>query len=279
MPLVFVGGARGTGKTTLIKAVKAAYPHVEHVGLAVEVNRITAPRAFHDEYVGMRRLTPEQQREAVSMVIKGLAQRTQSDPSKVIFVDGHFVSSSYIDDHESFIPCLGETARLFDKMIWVKIEPHQIIYRRFKRERIPRPLDLTIREYFAEGVEAAFLEREYGTPLLKCTDEDFFDAIYAHFDRYLRMQSDPESSTLSLKVQVVLRLLRGDTRDSLSQELGITVETLSKWLHRFIAAGSAELEGRERSSRAREIAHLKELVGEMVRENSRKVSAEPMAAA
>ncbi|MGH7847398.1 MAG: helix-turn-helix domain-containing protein [Candidatus Binatia bacterium] len=278
MPLVFVGGARGTGKTTLIKALKATYPHVEHVGLAVEVNRITAARAFHDEYVGMRRLTPEQQHEAVSKVVGSLAQRVQNDPSKIIFVDGHFVSSSFIDNHESFIPCLGETARLFEKMIWVKIEPRQILYRRFRRERIARPLDLTIREYFAEGIEATFLESEYGTPLLKCTDEDFFDAAYVQFDRYLRRQSEPESSTSSFKVQAVMRLIRGDTRDSLSQELGITVETLSKWLHRFIAAGCEELDGQERK-RAQDIAHLKHLVEEMVRGDSQKVTAEPMVAA
>jgi adenylate kinase len=264
MPLIFVGGARGTGKTTLIKALKATYPHVEHVGLAQEVNTITATFAFHDEYVGMRRLTPDQQHAAVSKVLKRLAQKNQEDPSRIIFIDGHYVSTSYVDNHSTFVPTLGEDARLLAKMIWIKIEPHQILYRRFKRERIARPLDLTVREYFAEGLEAQLLARQSGTQLLKCRDDNFFDVIYTHFDRFLNREAESKSSASRMKVAAVLRLIRGDTPDKVSQELGVTVETLSRWLQRFVEAGSAGLEAEQQTTRVQEISRLKALVGKMV---------------
>ena len=263
MPLIFVGGARGTGKTTLIKALKKRYAQVEHVGLAQEVNQITSAVMFQDQYVGMRRLTPDQQHKAASEVLKKLAHKSQEDPSRIIFIDGHYVSSSYVDNHESFIPYLGQNARFFEKMIWVKIEPHQILYRRFKRERLARPFDLTVREYLAEGLEAKLLERRYGTQLLKCTDEDFFDVVYTHLGRYLHRS---DLLPARFKVEAVLRLLHGDQPDRISQELGITVETLSRWLHRFIAAGSAEFETQNPRDRAREIVRLKTLIAEMVRE-------------
>ena len=263
MPLVFVGGARGSGKTTLLRALKQRIPQVEHFVLAEQVNRITSPPMFQDDYVGMRRLTPEQQCEAVSKVIKEFAEKVLEKPSRLIFVDGHYVSSSYTDNHESFFPCLGDSAYLLEKMIWVKIEPHEVMHRRFIRERIPRTLELTVREYFAEGLEAKFLERKYGTRLLTCRDNEFFNVVYSHFDQYLDRPAKQGQVSSRRKLEAVLQLLRGYKPEELAEEFGVTVEALSEWLQRFVAAGSAELRNRGLDGRRKEIGHLKALVREM----------------
>jgi adenylate kinase len=261
--LIFVGGARGSGKTTLLKALKQRIPQVEHFVLAEQVNRITNLTMFKDDYVGMRRLTPDQQYEAVSSVIKGFAEKILQKPSRLIFIDGHYVSSSYIDDHEAFFPCLGENVRLLEKMIWVKIEPHEIMHRRYVRERIPRTLELTVREYFAEGIEAKFLERRYGTQLLTCRDNEFFDVVYSHFDQYLDRAVKRDQISPRRKIEAVLQLLRGYKPEEVAQELGVTVEALSEWLQRFMAAGSAEFRNHGLDGWSEEIGRLKALVREM----------------
>ena len=46
------------------------------------------------------------------------------------------------------------------------------------------------------------------------------------------------------KLEVVLRLLRGESIDSLSRECVVTVETLARWRDDFIAAGVAGLKGK-----------------------------------
>ena len=46
------------------------------------------------------------------------------------------------------------------------------------------------------------------------------------------------------KADVVLRLLRGESMDTLSRECMVTVETLCRWREDFIAAGNAGLKGK-----------------------------------
>lgn len=50
--------------------------------------------------------------------------------------------------------------------------------------------------------------------------------------------------TASKKAEVVLRLLRGESIDSVSRECSVTVETLTKWREDFVAAGMAGLKGK-----------------------------------
>lgn len=45
------------------------------------------------------------------------------------------------------------------------------------------------------------------------------------------------------KVDVVLRLLRGESLDAVSRELQVTVEALSSWRDEFLAGGAAGLKG------------------------------------
>lgn len=50
--------------------------------------------------------------------------------------------------------------------------------------------------------------------------------------------------TVAKKTEVVLRLLRGESIDSVSRECSVTVETLNKWREDFVAAGMAGLKGK-----------------------------------
>jgi hypothetical protein len=65
----------------------------------------------------------------------------------------------------------------------------------------------------------------------------------------------------------VLRLLRGEELDALSQELGVTAARLSKWREMFRSAGMPSLKSRPRDGRDEEIARLKEVIGELTMRN------------
>lgn len=288
MPLIFVGGARGSGKSTLIKALKTNMPDIEHIILSKEVTRITPPEAFQDDYVGMRRLTPEQQYEAVSKVVRTAAHSIKEDPSKIVFIDGHYVSSSFVDDHQSFFPCLDDNAKRFEKLVLLKTEPGKIIRRRTVREQEVRPVDLTRREYLAECMEAKFLEKKYGTKLLVCRYDEFFAIVYTHFllaydfsehvieakrQRMpkqlskVRKQAERGRFPSQRKVNAVLRLLQGEELNAVSGELGVTGATLSEWQIKFIEAGAAALKNHHSDGRDEEMARLKALVSEMAVRN------------
>ena len=280
MPLIFVGGARGSGKSTLVRALKKSVPEVEHINLALEANAITPCDKFKDEYVGFRRLTPEQQYGAASEVVTRLVENLQENPSRVIFIDGHFISTSYVDNHESFFPLLRDNARHLDKIIWLKIDPGEILHRRFIRERIPRTREYIIRDFFAEGFEAKLLGKGYPGKLIICRDDEFYRVVYAHFGQYLMRQAEAPRFPVQRQVQVVLRLLRGEEPGPLSRELGVTVTTLSEWRRSFVRGGVAGLKrrGLDRRDRdreiAREIAHLQTLVMKMVTSNGNQSAQE-----
>jgi hypothetical protein len=53
-------------------------------------------------------------------------------------------------------------------------------------------------------------------------------------DRYERVTS-------RAKTDAVLRLLKGESIEGLSMELGISAQRIERWKDRFVAAGSAEL--------------------------------------
>ena len=58
------------------------------------------------------------------------------------------------------------------------------------------------------------------------------------------------------KVEIVLRLLRGEDLELLSRELGVTAARLSKWREQFLNAGRAVLKKRPQDARDLEIARL-----------------------
>ena len=69
------------------------------------------------------------------------------------------------------------------------------------------------------------------------------------------------------KTDAVLRLLRGESLDLLSRELGVTAATLSAWRDDFLAGGQAALKSRPADDRDDEIARLRAKVGELTMDN------------
>ncbi len=65
------------------------------------------------------------------------------------------------------------------------------------------------------------------------------------------------------KMDVVLRVLRGDDLDLVSREAGITATTVSEWRDQFVASGQAGLKSRAADSRDDELVRLKALVGDL----------------
>src|ERR671926_751249 len=71
------------------------------------------------------------------------------------------------------------------------------------------------------------------------------------------------------KVEIVLRVLRGEDLDALSRELGVTAATIAGWRDRFLASGQAGLRSRPVDERDEEIARLRAKVGEITMANER----------
>jgi transposase-like protein len=69
------------------------------------------------------------------------------------------------------------------------------------------------------------------------------------------------------KAATVLRLLRGESLEILSRELGVTAATLAGWRDDFLAAGQAALKIRPTDDRDEEIARLRAKVGELTMDN------------
>jgi hypothetical protein len=72
----------------------------------------------------------------------------------------------------------------------------------------------------------------------------------------------PERFSARQKMEVVLRLLRGEALDLLSRELGIPAARLATWRETFLDAGQEALKKQPLDSRDREIGRLREKLGE-----------------
>ena len=68
------------------------------------------------------------------------------------------------------------------------------------------------------------------------------------------------------KREAVLRLLRGESLETLCRELGTTAARLSAWREAFLRGGEAALKARPADERDEENARLKAKVGELTME-------------
>ena len=73
-------------------------------------------------------------------------------------------------------------------------------------------------------------------------------------------------SHASASREAVLRLLRGESLETLCRELGATAARLSAWREAFLRGGEAALKARPADERAEENARLKAKVGELTME-------------
>ena len=77
----------------------------------------------------------------------------------------------------------------------------------------------------------------------------------------------PKRFSARRKVEIVLRLLRGEDLELLSRELGVNAARLSKWREQFLTAGRAVLKKRPQDARDLEIARLQQKLGEVTMDN------------
>ena len=72
----------------------------------------------------------------------------------------------------------------------------------------------------------------------------------------------PERFSARQKTEGVLRLLRGETLDLLSRELGLPAARIATWREAFLAAGQEARKIHPLDSRDRELGRLREKLGE-----------------
>ena len=72
----------------------------------------------------------------------------------------------------------------------------------------------------------------------------------------------PQRFSAQKKTEVVLRLRRGETLDLLSRELGIPAARVATWREAFLDAGQEALKKQPLDGREREMARLREKLGE-----------------
>jgi transposase-like protein len=73
--------------------------------------------------------------------------------------------------------------------------------------------------------------------------------------------------TAKRKMEAVLRLLRGESLQSVSRELEVTASRLSEWKENFLQRGLEGLKSREADHRDEEIKRLQNKVGELIMDN------------
>lgn len=69
------------------------------------------------------------------------------------------------------------------------------------------------------------------------------------------------------KTEVVLRLLRGEAIDLLSRELKVPAARLAAWRDTFLSGGQEAMKKQPHDARDREIARLREKLGESTMDN------------
>lgn len=73
--------------------------------------------------------------------------------------------------------------------------------------------------------------------------------------------------SISRKRDAVVRLLRGESLEEVSRQLGVTAARLSRWREEFLEAGQHGLRTRPADERDLEIARLRAKVGELTMDN------------
>lgn len=69
------------------------------------------------------------------------------------------------------------------------------------------------------------------------------------------------------KLEVVLRLRRGEELDAVSRQIGVSTARLAQWRDAFLAGGQAALKSRDPDVRDEAIQRLKAKVGELTMTN------------
>jgi transposase-like protein len=93
------------------------------------------------------------------------------------------------------------------------------------------------------------------------------EACRATRDERARDYARRERFSAQKKTEVVLRLLRGEEIELLSRELRIPAARLAAWRDTFLSGGQEEMKQQPHDARDREIARLREKLGESTMAN------------
>ncbi len=69
------------------------------------------------------------------------------------------------------------------------------------------------------------------------------------------------------KTEAVLRILRGETMDAVSRDLGVTAGTLANWRDQFLAGAQVSLKSRPADMRDDELRRLRAKIGQLTMDN------------
>lgn len=180
MALIFLGGARGVGKSSILRELKGCFPRLETLALSDEVKRHVGSDRFCNGKPGMRKLRPEDQCTTVSAIIQ---EAKGKSASSLLVIDGHYISTFCPDGEYLFFPLISENGRLFDQLLLIKLDPYGIITRRRfappsdVQDRKIANFDFSRRECFAEGLEAKHLSDAYQKPLTIGSPEHIYNTI------------------------------------------------------------------------------------------------------
>lgn len=87
---------------------------------------------------------------------------------------------------------------------------------------------------------------------------------FSNYERVNQMEEQQGRWSAKKKVEVVLRLLRGEAIDSVARECVVTVEVLNRWREEFIEGGMARLKGK--SPEEAKVAELQKKIGQQAME-------------
>jgi transposase-like protein len=77
----------------------------------------------------------------------------------------------------------------------------------------------------------------------------------------------PKRFSANHKVEIVLRLLRGEDLEFLSRELGIPASRICGWRDKFLEAGKTAVKRRDKGLRDEQIKRLQSKIGEITMDN------------
>jgi transposase-like protein len=92
-------------------------------------------------------------------------------------------------------------------------------------------------------------------------------ACKATRDETVHNSARPERFSAQKKAEVVLRLLRGEEMELLSRELRVPAARLAAWRDAFLSGGQEAMKQPPLDARDREIARLREKLGESTMDN------------
>jgi|GEM_PF-3201451 len=168
MSLVFIGGARGAGKTTSVtKEISGIPPKIEHIALSIGVKEHAAQKGIFRQRT--RELLPNVQTALTAQVVREAKDKSES---KIVLLDGHYTSSYFVYPHD-FFPCLREVAHLFDIFVLFERSADKIKAAHIQKGKKPRPEDVVRLEIAEEKKEAGYLKNLTGKALVTTAPEDF----------------------------------------------------------------------------------------------------------